>query len=66
MNVVMTERQELVEVQGSGEKSGFSRQQLNSMLDMAEQGLQHIFQLQRQALVEHGIQWASASGIHRL
>ena len=38
MNVVMTSNGEFVEVQGTGEESTYSREQLNSLLDMAEKG----------------------------
>jgi ribonuclease PH len=38
MNVVMTSNREFVEVQGTGEESTYSREQLNSLLDMAEKG----------------------------
>jgi ribonuclease PH len=38
-NVVMTDRQELIEVQGTAESGSFSRQQMNELLDLAEQGI---------------------------
>jgi len=50
LNVVMTGNLGLVEVQGTAEKVAFSRQELDTMLDMAQQGLQELFALQRQAL----------------
>lgn len=50
LNVVMTGNLGLVEVQGTAEKVAFSRQELDSMLDMAQQGLQELFNLQRQVL----------------
>lgn len=46
-NVVMTERLELIEVQGTGEEGSFSRQQLNQILDLAEQGIQTLLLAQR-------------------
>ena len=39
MNVVMTGRGEFVEVQGTGEEHPFSKEQLNSLLSLAEQGV---------------------------
>ena len=57
MNVVITANGELIEVQGTGEQSTFSRQQLNTMLDMAEAGLQEVFALQRAVLHEQGVHW---------
>lgn len=50
LNVVMTGNLGLVEIQGTAEKVAFSRQELDSMLDMAQQGLQELFNLQRQVL----------------
>ena len=38
----------LVEVQGTGEESTFTREQLNSMIDMAEIGLAQIQKFQQQ------------------
>ena len=40
----------LVEVQGTAEKVVFSRQELDVMLNMAQQGLQELFDVQRKAL----------------
>ncbi|WP_043934201.1 ribonuclease PH [Bacillus sp. EB01] len=50
MNVVMTGSGEFVELQGTGEESTFSRQQLNQMLEAAEAGLVELFEQQRIAL----------------
>lgn len=47
MNVVMTSRGELIEVQGTAEGKSFSRALLNQMLDLAEAGIKDIFKLQR-------------------
>ncbi|MBT3193135.1 MAG: ribonuclease PH [Verrucomicrobia bacterium] len=49
MNVVMRD-DALVEVQGTGEQGVFSREQLTSLLDAAEQGIQEIEKAQRGAL----------------
>lgn len=50
MNVVMTSSLGLVEIQGTAEGVAFSRQDLNAMLDIAQQGLQELFNLQKKAL----------------
>jgi ribonuclease PH len=50
MNVVMTADGGLIETQATAEKGSFSRQQLNSLLDLAEAGLQEIFAAQRAVL----------------
>ena len=50
MNVVMTGSSGLVEVQGTAEGVSFSRQELNDMLDMAQQGIQDLIMIQKKAL----------------
>ena len=50
MNVVMTSNGEFVEVQGTGEESTYSREQLNSLLDMAEKGNSLLHEMQVKAL----------------
>ena len=49
MNVVKRDSQ-LVEVQGTGERGTFDRQQLGRLLDAADEGIETIFQAQRQAI----------------
>jgi len=49
-NVVMNDRLEAIEVQGTAEHGSFNRQQLNQMLDMAEVGIQQLVDAQQQAL----------------
>ena len=49
MNVVKR-GDDLVEVQGTGEQGVFSRSQLNTLLDLADEGIAEIFKAQRQAL----------------
>jgi ribonuclease PH len=50
MNVVMTSNREFVEVQGTGEESTYSREQLNSLLDMAEKGNSLLHKMQVKVL----------------
>ena len=50
MNIVMTGTGEFVEIQGTGEESTFSFQQLQTMLNLADQGIQKIFEHQRDVL----------------
>lgn len=50
LNVVMTDKGELIEVQGTAEKAAFSRAELNAMLDLAEAAGQTLFTRQREAL----------------
>ncbi|NJO47975.1 MAG: ribonuclease PH [Oscillatoriales cyanobacterium RM1_1_9] len=51
-NVVMNDRLRIIELQGTAEAESFTRQQLNSILDLAEKGIQELLVLQRQALEE--------------
>ena len=49
MNVVMTGKGGLVEVQGTAEGEPFTRQQMEALLDLAEQGLRQIMAAQHAA-----------------
>ena len=49
-NVVKTGRGGLVEVQGTAEEEPFSRQQLETLLDLADAGVDRLLQLQREAV----------------
>jgi ribonuclease PH len=48
-NVVMNEKLDLIEIQGTAESGSFQRSQLNQILDIAEKGIQELLLLQRQA-----------------
>ena len=50
MNVVMTGKGGMIEVQGTDEGATFSRIELNALLDLAEQGIQDLTQLQINSL----------------
>ena len=50
LNVVMLASGGLIEVQGTGERSSFSRAQLDVMLDLAERGVASLAELQRAAI----------------
>ena len=49
-NVVMNEKLEYIETQGTAEAGSFTRAQLNAMLDYAEKGIGELMQLQKDAL----------------
>ncbi len=51
-NIVMTEDLEFVELQGSGEESVFTGEQMTAMLDLARKGVAEITTLQRRAILE--------------
>ncbi|MEA2516291.1 MAG: ribonuclease [Actinomycetota bacterium] len=50
MNVVMTGTGKFVEVQGTAEKGVFDRDELNTLIDMAENGIRELLQHQEKAL----------------
>jgi ribonuclease PH len=50
MNVVMTDKGHFVEVQGTGEESTYSRQQLNQLLDLGEKGCARLIAMQQELL----------------
>ena len=49
-NIVMIEPSSFVEVQGTGEHATFSRQQLDTLLDLAGQGIAELFRAQHTVL----------------
>jgi ribonuclease PH len=57
MNVVMMKNGTLIEVQGTGEKTSFSRTQLNALLDGAEAAAENLFESQA-AAIESGLKLA--------
>ena len=50
MNVVMTGKMGIVEVQGTAEGETFSRQELDTLLDFSQQGIQTLIEIQKAAL----------------
>jgi ribonuclease PH len=54
-NLVMTEEGELVEVQGTGESHPFTRQAMDELLRLAEDGIRGLFEVQKAALAEAGV-----------
>jgi len=52
MNVVMTGTGGFVEVQGTAEGVSFSREEMNQLLQLADQGIRHLVLAQRAALAE--------------
>ena len=49
-NVVMTDRGEYVEVQGTAEGTAFSKSKLDEVLALAEGGISRLFDLQRSTI----------------
>ena len=52
MNVVFANGEDLIEVQGTGEESTFTRKQLNEMLDLAEKGCAQLMAIQKKYIGE--------------
>ena len=52
LNLVMNSKGEVIEVQGTGEQTPFSRQKLDRMLDMAQAGIAELIEEQRRAVEE--------------
>ena len=50
MNVVMTGAGAFVELQGTGEEATFTREEMNGLVSLAEQGIHQLFQVQKEAL----------------
>jgi len=50
MNIVMTDKGEIVEVQGTGEQAPFNRIDLNELLDLAEKGNKELIEMQKDIL----------------
>lgn len=49
-NVVMTDSNQIIEVQGTGEARPFSRDEMDSILDSVSEGLKQLFESQKEAL----------------
>lgn len=49
-NVVMTSKEEFVEVQGTAETQPFNRDTLSSLISLAETGIKQLFEIQRQTI----------------
>jgi ribonuclease PH len=54
-NVVMNDRLQLIELQGTAEEGSYSRSQLNRILDLAEGGIRHLLAAQQAALAEAAV-----------
>ncbi len=52
MNVAMTDAGAFVELQGTAEGRAFSREQLDTMLGLAESGIRSLFEVQREAIAQ--------------
>ena len=61
-NFVATSGDQLVEVQGTGEKRGYSRAELDGLLDLALAGIAELMEKQREVLAPTLAEVASVTG----
>lgn len=61
MNVIATDEGEFIEIQGTGEESPFSRDDLNDLLDLAQKGIKQMVQIQKDALKMDAL-WIGTGG----
>ncbi|MBM7556142.1 ribonuclease PH [Halanaerobacter jeridensis] len=50
LNLVMTENEEIIEIQGTGEESPFSQEQLTELLELGTKGIKELIKIQKEAL----------------
>ncbi len=50
MNVIMTDKGEFIELQATGEKSSFSKKQLDKLLNLAESGIHELIKAQNEVI----------------
>ncbi|MGF6375243.1 ribonuclease PH [Clostridiales Family XIII bacterium PM5-7] len=53
MNIIMTDQEEYIELQGTGEESPFSRTELLTLLDLGTKGCKHLHQIQKAILEQN-------------
>ena len=49
-NVVMTDKGEFVDVQGTAEGKPYTKEEIDSLLSLAEKGIKELFEIQQEAL----------------
>ncbi len=54
-NVVMNDKNEFIEIQGTGEKGSFPRSEMEQLLDLSMSGCRQLFEIQRKYLNEWGL-----------
>lgn len=51
MNIVMDSKLNFVEIQGTGERLSFTREQFNNMISLAENGIKELFEIQNNTAI---------------
>lgn len=54
MNLVMTGDGDYIELQGTGERTSYSRSELNRLLDLGEEGIRRLIEIQKECLSHIG------------
>ncbi len=54
-NIVMNEKGEFIEIQGTAEKGTFKQNEFDQMLTLAREGFEKVFEIQRSFLKEHSL-----------
>lgn len=52
MNLVMNDKGEFIEIQGTAEGGAFTQEQFEKLLELGKQGIQKIIEIQREVLGE--------------
>lgn len=50
MNLVMTEKGEMIEIQGTGEERPFTKEELKTLLEVGEESIRKIINFQKETL----------------
>ena len=50
VNIVMNDKLDFIELQGTGEEKAFSKEQFIGLLDLAESGIKDLFKLQHEII----------------
>jgi ribonuclease PH len=61
MNVFMTDAGKFVEIQGTAEAAPFDRNELDTMLALAERGIRSLFEAQRSVLASAGVPFSAGA-----
>ncbi|MDD6796269.1 MAG: ribonuclease PH [Clostridiaceae bacterium] len=61
MNLIMTDENNFIEIQGTGEESPFNRSELNELLDLGEKGIKQMIQAQKDVLKMDAL-WIGTGG----
>ncbi|MGO3751268.1 MAG: ribonuclease PH [Peptoniphilaceae bacterium] len=66
LNVIVNEKLDIIEIQGTAEGKAFSRRDLNDLLDLSEIGLKKILDLQNKALLDKESLVLSSDNLNKL